>query len=329
MTCKKHRGLRAALVIALISFLAEGFPAAQSAQKDQTAKPGRRGGFTGPAVPDFVPILGDYASIGVRTAEGRTDIPKLMAALQKIGARDYLHLVWSKELYPNSWDDFVLLAPEFQKAGLRLWLYLVPPSEPPAPEPFGLDYVRWAEECAKLAKRYSCLAGLCMDDFNGNVDKFTPAYCQEMMKAAHTIAPHLAFLVINYFGYYEKSMAEHVRLGAIDGVVFPHFYPQKNHTDTTLLRPQIQAYRAWLDEQTRKGGFSKTMPLVVMVYATKHSQSPDSPTPAFIRKSLEIGLNATDKGLADGVVTYCLPKDRPEFTDAVGAAYKPWRTKIK
>jgi len=316
-------------IIVLIPFLGAAGLTTLASQNEAPAKAGLRGGFTGPGVPAFVPMLGDYVHVGVQTADKRTDIPRLMAALKNMGARDYLHLVWSKDLYPNSWQDFKLLASEFQKAGLRLWLYLVPPSERPAPEPFGHDYVRWAEECARLAKIYPCIAGLCIDDFNGNVDKFTPAYCQEMMKAAHNIAPRLALLVTNYFGYYESTMAEHVRKGAIDGVVFPYFCPQKNHSDTTLLMSQVETYRRWLDEQTAKGGFSKTMPLIVMIYATKHSQSPDSPKPAFIQKCLEIGLDATGKGMADGVVTYCLPKDKPEFLEAVVAAYKPWRAKIK
>jgi hypothetical protein len=279
-------------------------------------------------IPTFRPLLGDYALIGARTGEGRTDVPKLMAALQSIGAKDYLHLVWSKENYPLSWEDFKLLAPEFQKAGLRLWLYLTPPSEPPAPEPFGFDYVRWAKECAAVAKEYPCVAGLCIDDFNGNVDKFTPAYCKDMMRAARAIAPSLALLVTNYFGYYESTMAEHIRTRAVDGVIFPYFYPQKNHSDTTRLWPQIEAYRRWLDEQTQKGGHVKKMPLVVMIYALKHSQSPDDPTPAFIKRCLEIGLEATARGLADGVITYGLPKDKPEFLEAAAAVYKSTKIKV-
>ena len=272
--------------------------------------------------PRFGEVRGDYACIGVRTPEGRTDIPKLMAALKDMGAKDYFHLVWAKPSYPESWEDLKLLAPEFDKAGLRLWMYITPPSEPPAPEPFGLDYVRWAKELAALARAHPSVAGLCIDDFNGNVDLLTPAYCREMMTAARAAAPRLALLVTNYFGYYEDTMAEHVRQGAIDGVVFPYFYPQKNHMDTTLLRPQIEAYRRWLDEQTRRGGQKKRVPLVVMIYALKHSQSPDVPTPDFVRRCLEIGLEASREGWADGVTTYGLPKDDPAFIRAVAAAYK-------
>jgi hypothetical protein len=273
------------------------------------------------AVPAFKPLRGDYALVGARGPDGRTDIPKLMAVLKELGVRDYFHLVWAKPNYPESWEDFKLLAPEFQKAGIRLWMYITPPSEPPAPEPFGFDYVRWAKELAGVARLHSCVAGLCIDDFNGNVNLFTPAYCREIATAARAAAPRLALLVTNYFGYYENTMAEHVRQGAIDGVVFPYFYPQKNHSDTTLLESQVETYRRWLDEQTRRGGRTTKMPLIVMIYATKHSQSPDAPTPAFVGRCLEIGLGATAKGLADGVTTYCLPKDNQDFIRAVAGVY--------
>ena len=97
-----------------------------------------RGGFTGPDVPPLTPLLGDYVNVGVRTPENRTDINQLIRVLKEIGARDYLHLVWTEKRYPSAWEDFKLMAQEFQKANIRLWLYLTPPSED-VPEPFGDD----------------------------------------------------------------------------------------------------------------------------------------------------------------------------------------------
>ncbi|MEI8191719.1 MAG: hypothetical protein WCI75_18550, partial [candidate division NC10 bacterium] len=279
-------------------------------------------GFTGTDVPALAPMLGDYVNIGVRTPENRTDIPRLLAVLKEASARDYMHLVWNEKLYPDAWQDFRLMAPEFEKAGINLWLYLTPPSEG-APEPFGDDYVTWAVECAKVAQQYPVVKGICLDDFNENVANFTPSYCREMMSAAHKIAPHLSFLVVGYFGY-ENSIAPHVEAGVIDGVIFPYFFPHKNLSDTSQLRPQINTYRTWLDQHAGKGGLSKKMPLIVMVYAVKHSQSADSPTPAYVKKCLEIGLEATREGLASGVVTYCLPKDNPEFVKRAAEVYRVW-----
>lgn len=286
-----------------------------------------RGGFTGAEVPPLVPLLGDYVNIGVRTPRQRTDVPRLLAVLKEIGARDYMHLVWQEKKYPFAWKDFQLMAPQFQKAGIGLWLYLTPPSEG-VPEPFGGDYLRWATECANIAKQYPIVKGICIDDFNGNVRKFTPAYCKRMMREAHRTAPRLSLLVVCYFGY-QKAIAPHVEAGAVDGVIFPYFYPHKNLSDTTKLLPQIRALREWLDERASAGGLTRKMPLVVMIYALRHSQSRDDPTAAYVRKCLEIGLDATANGLADGVVTYCLPKDRPPFVKGVAAAYKGWEKRTR
>jgi len=305
------------------------FLACQAGQNPSQEKPSANPhsppkGFTGPDVPAPAPMLGDYVNIGVRTPENRTDRPRLLAGLKEAGARDYMHLVWNEKQYPGAWQDFQLMAPEFEKAEINLWLYLTPPSEG-APEPFGDDYVKWAVECAKIARQYPVVKGICIDDFNENVARFTPSYCREMMSAAHEIAPHLSFLVVGYFGY-QDSITSHVEGGAIDGVIFPYFYPHKNLSDASPLRPQINAYRAWLDEHVDKGGSSKKMPLIVMVYAVKHSQSADSPTPAYVKKCLEIGLEATRAGLVSGVVTYCLPKDNPEFVKSVAEVYRVWNS---
>jgi len=276
-------------------------------------------GFTGPDVPALTPLLGDYVNIGVRTSANRTDIARLLSVLKEMGAQDYMHLVWNEKQYPGAWQDFQRMAPEFQKAGINLWLYLTPPSEG-VPEPFGDDYVKWAVECANVAKQYPVIKGICIDDFNGNVAKFTPSYCQEMMDTAHTIASHLSLLVVCYYGY-EKTITPHVEAGAIDGVIFPYFYPHKNLSDTSQLLPQIETYRNWLNEHTSKGGLTDKMPLIVMVYGVKHSQSADAPIPDYVEKCLQIGLDATKKGLVSGVVTYCLPKDNPDFVKSVAEVY--------
>jgi hypothetical protein len=82
-----------------------------------------------------------------------------------------------------------------------LWLYLVPPSEPPA-EPYGADYPRWALECAAVAKEYPCVAGICIDDFSRNADLFSPSYCRDMGSPAQNLAnpPSRG----ESFGYYES-----------------------------------------------------------------------------------------------------------------------------
>lgn len=289
------------------------------------AKAEAAGGFSGPDVPALQPVLGDYVNVGVRTTDNRTDIPVLLSVLKKMGARDYMHLVWKEDTYPHAWEDFQLMAPMFQDAGIRLWLYLTPPSEG-VPEPFGEDYIKWAVSCAELAKQYSIIQGICIDDFNGNVKKFTPQYCKEIMQTAHAIASHLSLLVVCYYGY-QNSITAHVEEGAIDGVIFPYFYPHKNLSDTSHLLPQLQTYRKFLDERTAAGGLTNKMPLVLMVYGVKHSQSADAPTPDYVKQCLIIGREATREGLTNGVVTYCLQKHVPEFVASVKEVYTDDRFK--
>ncbi len=311
------------MIFQLVACLVVGLVSAQAVSpEDQNLKnvPIPPRSFTGPDVPSLTPLLGDFVAEGAFTQEKRTDIPRLLAALKETGARDYMHMVWNEKRYPSAWEDFHLMAPEFQKAGIRLWLYLIPPSRTDSPDPFGADYVRWAVECAKVASRYPVVKGLCIDDFNGAVKTLTPAYCKQMMEEAHKVAPHLALLVVCYFGY-EKTITAHVEAGAIDGVVFPYFYPHRNLRDTKKLRPQIESYRAWLDERTQAGGLHGKMPLVLMVYAEPHSESRDKPTPAYVKECLQTGLVATTEGLTDGVVTYCLPKDQPAYVRSVAEVY--------
>lgn len=296
-------------------------------QKGDTSSVLHNGGFTGADVPSLPVLLGDYVNIGTRTDKGRTDISKLINILKRMNAKDYMHLVWKEKRYPGAWQDFQLMAPKFQDANIRLWLYLTPPSEG-VPEPYGGDYVRWATECAKVAAKYPIVMGICIDDFNGNVRKFNPSYCKQMMQAAHKIAPHLSFLVVCYFGY-QKYINTHVKMGVIDGVIFPYFYPHQNHSNVKKLLPQIKSYRKWLDNCTKKGKLSGKMPLVVMVYATKHSASPNAPTPDYVKKCLEVGLKATQDKTANGVVTYCLPKSKPEFVNHVGIIYHGWEANRK
>ena len=60
------------------------------------------------------------------------------------------------------------------------------------------------------------------------------------------------------------------------GTPFPAtLLPQKDHSDPSFLRPQLESARTWPNGTTLAGGRTVSMPLVLMVYAMKHSQSKD------------------------------------------------------
>ena len=78
--------------------------------------------------------------------------------------------------------------------------------------------------------------------------------------------------------------------------------------------------RIWLD--TNSPG--KRIKLLVMIYASKHSEAPTGPEPGYVRDCLAIASQATQEGLADGAVTYVLPKGNQDFLNAVKQQYHSW-----
>jgi hypothetical protein len=67
--------------------------------------PLQRGGFTGDDVPARM-VEGDYHFTGLNQGNNRPDIDGLIGALQYIGVRDYMHLVWDNDRLPDAWADF-------------------------------------------------------------------------------------------------------------------------------------------------------------------------------------------------------------------------------
>jgi hypothetical protein len=128
------------------------------------------------------------------------------------------------------------------EAGISVWVYLVPPSETaathsqfPYSEPFRLDYVRWAEEIAKLSLQHDNLVGYVIDDFWGNVNPrwFTPESIEEMVAAGRAINPDIKFYPLMYFRQIGARFAR--MLGpVVDGVVAA--YPDDREAVIEALR---------------------------------------------------------------------------------------------
>ena len=106
-------------------------------------------------------IIADYDA-ELRGPDGRVDIPLLIRQLKALGVNCYFWLIWHAD---TDWEDLQLFLPEAEKAGIDVWVYLVPPSEPPPSKPFGLDFVRWGQEIAKLSLKHPNLKAWVIDDF--------------------------------------------------------------------------------------------------------------------------------------------------------------------
>ena len=157
----------------------------------------------------------DY-SAALQLPNGRVDADAMVRRLKELGVNTYYWLVapWS------TWDDLKLFLPKAEKAGIDVWVYLVPPSESPpeAVPPFRLDYVAWGEGIARLSLEYPNLTAWVIDDFYGNRSFFTPASMREIRARSKAINPRLAFLPLMYFPELQPKFLEDYR-SVIDGAV--------------------------------------------------------------------------------------------------------------
>jgi hypothetical protein len=166
------------------------------------------------------PHFADYDS-EPRRPDGHVDGDALLARLKELHVTSYYWLVWHAA---TDWDDLKLFLPKAAQANLQVWVYLVPPTESAPregnlyPEPFRLDYGRWAEEIARLSLQHTNLTGWVIDDFYANHEVFTPAAVRDMQKRAKGINPRLAFLPLMYFSEIRRAFVEDYR-EVIDGVV--------------------------------------------------------------------------------------------------------------
>ncbi len=161
-----------------------------------------------------VGLVADYDN-ELRGPDGHVDVPLLVSQLKALGVNSYFFLVWHA---PTDWDDLQAFLPAAQKAGIDVWAYLCPPSEPPPSAPFGLDFVRWGEEIAGLSLRFPNLRAWVLDDFCANSAVLTPAYIGEIQRASRQINPELKFLPLMYFPEIHSEFME-AYAPVIDGVV--------------------------------------------------------------------------------------------------------------
>jgi hypothetical protein len=170
------------------------------------------------------PILGDFAG-EIRRPNGHIDIDANIAALKSMSANTYFYLIWHNA---SDWDDLPAFADAAAREGIDVWVYIIPWSETPLvkkswgfSEPFRTDYVRWAQEIAKVSLDHKNVVGYVIDDFYTNstqADRFTVRYTREMVEAGRRINPRIKFYPLVYFGQPWAEFTQ--RFGTlVDGVV--------------------------------------------------------------------------------------------------------------
>lgn len=244
--------------------------------------------------PEYRMVLGTYAGLP-RLSNGRADLNKLLGQLKDLNANTYNWLIWQNE---NDWDDLKLFLPIALKNRIAIWVSLVPPSEskPKAKwnsEPFGLDYIRWSAEIAKLSADYPNLVAFSIDDFVHNLAFYTPEYVKKMMNEIDEINPSLQFIPCSY---YRQITADFVQKYAplIDGILFPYRAESEggNLQNAGLVEQEIAKLRSL---------FKGQMPIYIDVYLTAHSRLGDS-TPSYVQEVIRSGREH-----ADGVLIYTHP----------------------
>jgi uncharacterized protein YfiM (DUF2279 family) len=162
----------------------------------------------------------DYDA-ALRRPDGRVDTDAMVKRLKELGVTTYYWLIAHA---PTDWDDLKLFLPKASKAGIEVWVYLLPPSESPPvlgnlySEPFRLDFPRWSAEIARLSLQHPNLKAWVIDDFYISHEFLTPAYMQTVRAKSKAINPRLAFLPLMYGPEMTPKNVEHYR-GVIDGVV--------------------------------------------------------------------------------------------------------------
>lgn len=259
------------------------------------------------------PILGDYAG-EIREQHPRkdgfthVDTPRLIRRLQDVGVNTYFYLIWHAS---SDWDDLRKeFLPAAQKAGIDVWVYLVPPSEAreKRSEPYGTDYVAWMRAIGHLSRSFPNLKGMVMDDFNHNLSVFTPEYVKQMREAGQRANPAVRFYPQIYHTAIRPPLLQQYR-GLFDGIVMTYrdgIY--RNTQRTQRLQQQITKTSRLLK---REG-----VPFVLMVHASKLSATPANPSTRYVDETLRAGLHHLGKEELQGVVTYALQKNWfPESND--------------
>jgi hypothetical protein len=190
------------------------------------------------------PIIGDFAA-EIRRPDGHIDIAANIAALKSISANTYFYLIWHS---PTDWDDLPAFASAAEKAKIDVWVYIIPWSETPLvkkswgfSEPYRTDYVRWAQEIARVSLEHKNIVGYVIDDFYTNStqpDRFTVPYVRKMVDAGKAINPKIKFYPLVYF---QQPWDDFTRRfpGLVDGVVAA--YPKS--------RVQVENALMYLNDQ--------------------------------------------------------------------------------
>ncbi|SEN13688.1 hypothetical protein [Lihuaxuella thermophila] len=252
-------------------------------------------------------VLADYEAVireATQRADGirHVDTPATIQKLKELHVNTYYYLIWHQ---PTDWDDlkneFIAAA---EQAGINVVVYLVPPSESTGTRksyPYVTDYIAWARAIAELSLDYPNLIGWAIDDFNHNLDYYTPEYMARMKTTAKSINPHLTFMPQIYSTALTEDFLQ-TRGEYIDGIIIAYRDdPYRNTQIWSTEQEQIDAAHNILKRYN--------IPLFWMVYTSQLTRTPANPTANYVNQVVKIALDNMRQGKLAGVITYVLEKE--------------------
>jgi hypothetical protein len=263
-------------------------------------------------------LIHSYGTYGanLRTPDGHIDSQRLLADLDELHANTYNWLIAGAA---TDWDDLQTFLPLAHKHGIRVWVTLLPPSESPPKakhfsEPFRLDFEKWAAELATLSAREPALVAWSIDDFAYNLKEFTPERMGAIVAAQREKNPNFAFAPCVYYKHATPVFAKRYR-EFLDGILFPYRSEstKAGFADATQVAPEVK---------TLKERFGQDFPVIVDIYATRHSKLGAS-TPDYVGQVMKLS-----QPIADGVHIYrhqnkSDPKEREKY-DVIRRVMSSW-----
>ncbi len=220
------------------------------------------------------------------------DCNRLIAELGELHANTYNWLISRAN---TDWEDLHTFLPLAKEKGIRVWVTLLPPSES-APktklnsEPFRQDYEKWAAELADLSAHEPALVAWSIDDFAYNLKTFTPDEMRKIIAAQREKNSRFAFVPCVYYGQAKPAFAK--QYGEfLDGILFP--YRSESTTAGFTDSGSVVA-----EVKTLKERFGDDFPIIVDIYATRHSRLGSS-TPEYVEQVMKAAYP-----VADGVHIY-------------------------
>jgi len=208
--------------------------------------------------------LGDYAGAIVGAPDANqvrhVDVAATIARLTAAHVNTYAYMMYgygvnnaasgtdrdvvAPKVTQALWNELPAFADAAAAAGIKVWVYLVPPSESygggksvpvgsrtSTYAPFHWDYQRWASEIGAVAQAHPNITAIAIDDFGGNTAEwpsqytfaFTPSYVAGMRTAARASASWMEIVPVLYYTQYSNmtSISTAYR-SVVDGFIYPY-----------------------------------------------------------------------------------------------------------